>query len=40
MRYTLDDSFLTGCELIDGQHGQLIKAINALLDACEEEKGG
>jgi len=40
MRYTLDDSFLTGCELIDGQHGQLIKAVNALLDTCEEGKGG
>ena len=39
MHYVLDDSFLTGCELIDGQHVKLIKAVNTLLDACEGEKG-
>jgi methyl-accepting chemotaxis protein len=40
MRYTLDSSFLTGCELVDGQHGQLFDAINGLVDAYEQNKGG
>ncbi|GHV69341.1 hypothetical protein AGMMS49928_11240 [Spirochaetia bacterium] len=35
MRYIMDNSFLTGCELVDTQHGQLFDAINALLGACE-----
>ena len=39
MRYTFDDSFLTGCELIDNQHGQLFETINNLLDAYEDRKG-
>jgi methyl-accepting chemotaxis protein len=39
MRYQLDTSFLTGCESIDGQHGQLFDAINAMLDAWEQKKG-
>ena len=35
MRYVMDSSFLTGCELVDRQHGQLFDAINNLLAACE-----
>ena len=38
MRYILDESFLTGCDLIDKQHGQLFDAINALIEACEQKK--
>ncbi|GHV96463.1 hypothetical protein AGMMS50293_27830 [Spirochaetia bacterium] len=33
--YVMDDSFLTGCDLVDSQHAQLFEAINGLLDACE-----
>ena len=40
MRYKMDNSFLTGCELVDTQHSQLFDAINGLLDACEQGKGG
>jgi methyl-accepting chemotaxis protein len=39
MRYKFDNSFFTGCEFVDDQHGQLFDAINALLDACEQHKG-
>ena len=39
MRYTIDESFLTGCEIVDSQHSQLFNAINELLDACEQKKG-
>ncbi|MDR0584459.1 MAG: bacteriohemerythrin [Treponema sp.] len=35
MRYVMDGSFLTGCALIDTQHGQLFEAINSLMEACE-----
>jgi methyl-accepting chemotaxis protein len=40
MRYIMDNSFLTGCALVDTQHKQLFDAINGLLEACEEGKGG
>jgi hemerythrin-like metal-binding protein len=40
MRYTLDSSFLTGCGQVDSQHKQLFDAINSLVDACEQNKGG
>jgi methyl-accepting chemotaxis protein len=36
MRYVMDSSFLTGCELVDSQHSQLFDAINGLLDKCEQ----
>lgn len=36
---TLDDSLLTGNELIDGQHGELIERINQLLKSCETTTG-
>ncbi|GMO49870.1 MAG: hypothetical protein Pg6C_12950 [Treponemataceae bacterium] len=39
MRYVMDKSFLTACELVDEQHGQLFDAINSLLDACKRGKG-
>jgi methyl-accepting chemotaxis protein len=35
----MDKTFLTACEFVDGQHGQLFDAINDLLDACEQGKG-
>ncbi|MDR0600174.1 MAG: methyl-accepting chemotaxis protein [Treponema sp.] len=34
MKYVMDSSFLTGCELVDSQHAQLFEAINALLETC------
>ncbi|MDR2477299.1 MAG: bacteriohemerythrin [Treponema sp.] len=37
--YVMDSSFLTGCALVDDQHGQLFDAINDLLEACEQGKG-
>ena len=39
MFFKFDESFLTGCELIDSQHGQLIEAVNNLLQACENREG-
>jgi methyl-accepting chemotaxis protein len=38
-KYVMDASFLTGCALVDAQHGQLFDAINLLLEACEQGKG-
>ena len=40
MRYVMDSSFLTGCELVDTQHRQLFEAINSLLDACASGSAG
>jgi methyl-accepting chemotaxis protein len=37
--YVMDRSFLTGCAMVDDQHGQLFDAINDLLEACEQGKG-
>jgi methyl-accepting chemotaxis protein len=37
--YVMDDSFLTGCELVDTQHRQLFEAINSLLEACAGSTG-
>ncbi|MDR2516160.1 MAG: bacteriohemerythrin [Spirochaetaceae bacterium] len=39
MRYTMDESFLTGYGMVDSQHRQLFDAINALLAACENGSG-
>ncbi|GHV71063.1 hypothetical protein AGMMS49928_21290 [Spirochaetia bacterium] len=36
MRYVMDTSFLTGCDLVDSQHSQLFEAINGLLETCEQ----
>ena len=36
---TLDDSLITGNELIDGQHEELIERINQLLKSCETSTG-
>lgn len=36
MRATFDESLVTGNELIDGQHKELIDKINQLLICCEE----
>jgi hemerythrin len=35
MRAEFDDTLVTGNELIDGQHKELIAKINNLLDSCE-----
>jgi hemerythrin len=39
MRYIMDSSFMTGHELIDGQHRQLFDSLNSLIEACEKGKG-
>lgn len=39
MRATFDDSLVTGNELIDGQHKELIDKINKLVICCEEGGG-
>ena len=36
MRAEFDDSLVTGNEMIDGQHKELIGKINNLLDSCEK----
>ena len=38
MRAEFDDSLVTGNEMIDGQHKELIGKINNLLDSCETSK--
>ncbi len=38
MRAEFDDSLVTGNEMIDGQHKELIDKINKLLDSCETSK--
>jgi hemerythrin len=39
MPYSWDVSLETGNQLIDGQHKQLINAVNSLLDACQKGRG-
>jgi hemerythrin len=39
MTYKWDSSLETGNKIIDGQHKQLIAALNNLLDACRDGKG-
>ena len=39
MRAEFDESLVTGNEMIDGQHKELIQKINDLLDSCEENGG-
>lgn len=34
-----DDNLITGNEMIDGQHKELIDRINGLLKSCQEGKG-
>lgn len=36
MRAEFDDTLITGDEMIDSQHQELIGKINTLLDSCEE----
>ena len=36
MRAEFDDTLVTGNEMIDSQHKELIAKINGLLDSCEE----
>ena len=38
MRAEFDESLVTGNEMIDGQHKELIDKINKLLDSCETSK--
>ena len=38
MRAEFDDSLVTGNEMIDTQHRELIDKINKLLDSCETSK--
>ena len=38
MRAEFDDSLVTGNEMIDAQHKELIGKINSLLDSCETSK--
>ena len=39
MRAEFDDNLITGNDMIDSQHKELIDKINDLLRACELEKG-
>lgn len=39
MRAEFDDSLITGNEMIDSQHRELIERINDLLRACESNDG-
>ncbi len=39
MRAEFDDNLITGNEMIDSQHRELIDKINNLLAACEKENG-
>ena len=39
MRAVFDDNLITGNDMIDSQHKELIDKINDLLIACEEDKG-
>ena len=39
MYATFDDSLITGNEMIDEQHKELIDKINKLLKSCEESSG-
>ena len=39
MRAEFDDNLITGNEMIDSQHKELIGKINDLLAACETDKG-
>ena len=39
MRAVFDDNLITGNEMIDGQHRELIEKINKLLDSCENGSG-
>ena len=36
MRAEFDETLITGNEMIDSQHKELIGKINGLLDSCEE----
>lgn len=38
MRAEFDESLVTGNEMIDTQHKELIEKINKLLDSCETSK--
>ena len=38
MRAEFDESLVTGNEMIDSQHKELIDKINKLLDSCETSK--
>ena len=38
MRAEFDDSLVTGNEMIDSQHKELIDKINKLLESCESGK--
>ena len=39
MRAEFTDDLITGNELIDSQHEELIGRINKLLDSCEADEG-
>ncbi len=39
MRAEFSENLITGNELIDSQHKELIDRINKLLDSCEQENG-
>lgn len=39
MRAEFDDNLITGNEMIDSQHKELIEKINDLLKACESNQG-
>ena len=39
MRAVFDDNLITGNEMIDGQHRELIEKINKLLDSCQNGSG-
>lgn len=39
MRAEFSDNLITGNELIDSQHQELIDRINKLLDSCEQDDG-
>ena len=39
MRAEFDETLVTGNEMIDGQHKELIERINQLLESCEDGQG-
>ncbi len=39
MRAEFDETLVTGNDMIDGQHKELISRINQLLESCEDGQG-
>ena len=39
MKYELTPDLMTGNQLVDREHKELLEAVNRLMDACSEGKG-